>query len=452
MRYYMDINHRNLTWARERAGLDLDVAAKRIGLKNSAELTATEKLADLEAGRTRPTYHQLQRASKVYRCAYVVFFLNQPPFDDIDHVDYRAVADSVSREESALLHFLLCDFWVRRDLISEALDAGEIDVPEPKIVGTLGKKFATFAGESIDRLNRMSQQQYREVVDSFAGQVHAFLYDPEAPSQPPSYRSPTKLFDELRSRIEAAGIFVVLASDLGERRTGIGEHVFRGFTIADKRASFIVINNRAKKSTWSFALLNGLVHLFLGNTGISGPPSIDQAQSPIAWTEQFCNDVAAQVLIPHHAIAENETNSKTSDPLGTARKIAKRQQVDSAVAAYRLIREGRLPASSYRTLGTQPPTSKGNLSRSEISTHPSGAESPSIRKRATARTTNSRPDAGARIASNLATVRFRMGDLLTSIVNASVRSRAMTYVSAGDVLGIKTNHISRFFKTAPRAS
>ena len=74
----------------------------------------------------------------------------------------------------------------------------------------------------------------------------------------------------LRRRAEAAGIFVLLKGDLGNHVSAIDTSIFRGFSIADKVAPFVVINDQDARPAWSFTLLHETVHLLLGQTGVSG--------------------------------------------------------------------------------------------------------------------------------------------------------------------------------------
>src|SRR5262249_9922642 len=98
-------------------------------------------------------------------------------------------------------------------------------------------------------------------------------------------------FSYLRERIEAAGVYVLLAGSLGTHPPSIPVDTFRGFAIADGIAPFIVINDQDARPAWSFTALHELAHLFLGATGISGT-------SVEAGIERYCNDVAGEILLP----------------------------------------------------------------------------------------------------------------------------------------------------------
>jgi hypothetical protein len=49
-------------------------------------------------------------------------------------------------------------------------------------------------------------------------------------------------FNYLRSKIEAAGVFVILLGDLGSHHSKISVEAFRGFAIADPIAPFVVVS------------------------------------------------------------------------------------------------------------------------------------------------------------------------------------------------------------------
>jgi Zn-dependent peptidase ImmA (M78 family) len=95
----------------------------------------------------------------------------------------------------------------------------------------------------------------------------------------------------LRAQFEAAGVFVLLLGNLGSHHSNIPLETFRGFAIADPLAPVIAINEQDARTAWSFRSLHELVHLWLGTPGVSGT-------DPAAQIEQYCNDVAGEILLP----------------------------------------------------------------------------------------------------------------------------------------------------------
>lgn len=92
-----------LVWARTSAGLGLDDAAKKIGLRVARGLDPAERLAALELGESSPTRAQLAKMAKVYRRPLVVFYLSAPPQKGERGSDFRTGVGDVEREEAGWL-------------------------------------------------------------------------------------------------------------------------------------------------------------------------------------------------------------------------------------------------------------------------------------------------------------------------------------------------------------
>ena len=57
-------------------------------------------------------------------------------------------------------------------------------------------------------------------------------------------RTAENAFSYLRTKAEAAGVFVLLVGNLGSHHTDISVETFRGFALADRIAPFVVINDK----------------------------------------------------------------------------------------------------------------------------------------------------------------------------------------------------------------
>lgn len=128
-------------------------------------------------------------------------------------------------------------------------------------------------------------------------------------------------------------ILSLLQGDLGSHHSQISVETYRGFALADSVAPFVVINDRDSATAWSFTLLHELVHLFLGETGIS-------AGRPQSALEQFCNDVAGEYLVDTAEL--KRLNISDLIPSEVARSqitdFARPRHLSSTMVAYRLFR------------------------------------------------------------------------------------------------------------------
>src|SRR5437867_7416822 len=109
-----------LTWARETAGMAVELAARRLGVKS-------DRLQDWEAGRLRPTVPQLRNAARVYKRPLAVFFMSRPPVDPAALHDFRRFPNEDVPPLSTALAFAMRRARRRRRVALELLD--ELGLP-----------------------------------------------------------------------------------------------------------------------------------------------------------------------------------------------------------------------------------------------------------------------------------------------------------------------------------
>jgi len=224
-----EINPEVLVWARETAGLSLDEAAARVGLTTGSKSSATEKLTQFERGEKSPTRNQLLKFAATYRRPLVSFYMRNPPPRGERGEDFRLVSGATSPRDNALLDALIRDVRARQEMVRSVLE-DEGDVVELDFVGSA---------------------RLEDGVDNVSASIARRIgFDPEMRRS--QNLDPEQLFRDLRERVEAAGVFVLLIGDLGSHHSAIGEEVFRGFVIADGVAPFIVINDNDARAARSF--------------------------------------------------------------------------------------------------------------------------------------------------------------------------------------------------------
>ena len=107
---------------------------------------------------------------------------------------------------------------------------------------------------------------------------------------------------------------------------------FRGFALVDEYAPLLFVNNADYKTAQMFTIAHELVHIFLGETGVS---VFRDFQPSAHETEQFCNRTAAEFLVPEkELLAYWNSVTRTSNPYSA---IAGQFKVSSVVAARRAL-------------------------------------------------------------------------------------------------------------------
>lgn len=301
------VNPAVLRWARETAGLSPEDAARKVELPDTRKASGAERIVELEEGRAQPTRPLLLRMSKQYRRPLIVFYLAAPPRKGNRGQDFRTLPEVHDSSNEPLLDALVRDIHARQSLLRDAIE--EEDTPPPlKFIGSMRASTGVPAAVNVLRTQ-------------LGVSLTAFRAAPTA----------EEAFRLLRDHAEGLGIFVVLIGNLGSHHTALGLETFRGLAIADPIAPFVVLNDQDSRPAWSFSLIHELTHLWLGQTGISGG-------APDLGIERFCNDVAAEYLVPASELIEKfRSAAVSSDELGDwVSTTALAANVSRTMVAYRL--------------------------------------------------------------------------------------------------------------------
>lgn len=310
----MAFNAEIFRWARESAGLELEAAARAIGI-------VPKSLLAIERGEKEPSRTTLSNMAKVYRRSLLTFYLPTPPRKGDRGEDFRTVVAGRTIEADADVDALVRDLRARQRLVRAVLEDDEDVQPLAFVNSTSMNDGVPALVESIEQMLGITRAQYRAQKD------------------------PESAFAILRERAERAGVFVLLIGNLGSHHSAIPVEAFRGFAIADSIAPFVVINDGDAKAAWSFTLLHELAHLWLGATGVSG------GGAPEMQIERFCNEVAAEFLLPRADIQEiNVAGLDLDTQIALISDHANRWRVSRALVAYGLYKAGRISLEAWRTL------------------------------------------------------------------------------------------------------
>lgn len=377
-----------LTWARQTAGLTPTEAAAKAQLKATLKQTAEERIAALEDGSFEPSRPLLLKLAAAYRRPLLTFYLPRPPAEAKRVEDFRTLPDRAEEVGEATLQTLVRDVRARQEVVRSLLEELEIE------------------GSTL--VARLSLQAGADAVRQFLVEALGFNR-----AEFRRARQPEQAFDYLRALAEKAGVFVLLAGNLGSFHTDLDTASFRGFALADALAPFVVINDKDAKTAWSFTLLHELVHIVLGTSGISGARFEGEV-------EKFCNDVASEILLDERELAELALpDGELVDLLRAVAEFARARNLSGSLVAYRLYRAGLIKRADWDQLG-QAFTEAFHESRR---TRPPGQPNYYVVRR------------------------HRLGRALLDLMDVTMQEGLITPTKAGQVLGVKPRNVQTLLAT-----
>ncbi len=293
-----------LSWAIERSRVDLRSKFK--------------KLDRWLSGEVQPTLRQLEELAKAANVPFGYLFLKQPP-EEIPPIPLFRTIDQqpTERPSPELLDTIYImqrrQSWIRDYLIEQ------------------GQEPITFIGSAAVRDDaRVVAQRIREQLG----------IDPQWAN---AHQTWTEALRALRERVEEAGILVVtnsIVENNPHRKLDVEE--FRGFVLVDEYAPLVFVNGSDGKAAQMFTLAHELAHLWLGSSAIFDLRNLQPATDE---TEQACNRIAAEFLVPSEQLARfwNEVRDQSD----RFHAIARQFKVSEIVAARRVLDLGLISRDEF---------------------------------------------------------------------------------------------------------
>lgn len=295
-----------LTWARERSRVSREAAANKF-----------PQFAAWEAGATQPTLKQLESFATAMHVPIGYLFLPEPPEEHLPVPDFRTMGNvEIGRASPNLLETIYqCQQrqeWYR----DYARMHREPAVP---FVGTF----------TVEMEVQDAAAQMREVLNFAPGERGATW---------------SEAAQRLRDTADRLGVLVMVSGIVGSNthRT-LDPHEFRGFALADDLAPVIFVNGADTKAAQIFTTAHELVHIWLGDSGID---DADMRTSSTNSKEQWCNEVAAEFLLPAASLRDVTVNP--DDPTEDLERLARHFKVSTLVALRRLYDTRKISRSRYQ--------------------------------------------------------------------------------------------------------
>lgn len=303
-----DIHPSLLTWARERAGLKPESLAVRF-----------PRLAEWERGWAQPTLKQLESFAAATYVPVGYLFLDAPPREPMPIPDFRTIAGTAMARPTPHLLDTIYDCQRRQAWYRDYA----IATREPR---------RTFIG---------SVTITAPIDDTAASMREALGLDLDARSRCPTW---TDALRDLIAQADRVGVLVMVSGVAGNNtHRPLDPDEFRGFALIDDLAPVIFVNGADTKAAQMFTLAHELAHLWLGQSALS---DADPAVLPRNHIERWCNQVAAELLVPLLVLrTELRADESVADALA---RLARRFKVSTLVVLRRMLDAGALSRAAFR--------------------------------------------------------------------------------------------------------
>ncbi len=249
----------------------------RSGLPASALRRKFPKIQEWESGASQPTLHQLESLAKATLTPLGFFFLPAPPEERLPIPHFRTIdSRTPSRPSPELLHTVQMmqqrQAWMREFLIEQGQD-----------------RLAFVGSARLDESPQVVADRIRRALRFERGWA----------AQRPTW---TDALRALRDAMEAIGILVVVNGIVGNNtHRKLDPSEFRGFVLVDEFAPLVFVNGADGKAAQMFTLAHELAHVWFGSSAAFDLRQLLPADDP---TEQVCNRVAAECLVPERELRE----------------------------------------------------------------------------------------------------------------------------------------------------
>ena len=223
-------------------------------------------------GTKTPTFNQIEDFSKKANIPLGYFFLQTPPEEQINLLEYRTV-DSIQLANPS------------RNLIDT--------IHEMENIQDWMKTYRQDLG--FDKLEIVGCMQESTDISSIVNRIRNDLELDDTWYE--KSKDAKEAFSYIRNQLEISGIVVMMSGIVGNNtRRILDVDEFRAFTMVDDWAPLIFINTSDSKSAKLFSILHEAAHIWLGEDNL-----FNDRQSRISGVsdiEMICNAVAGEIIVP----------------------------------------------------------------------------------------------------------------------------------------------------------
>jgi len=276
-------------------------------------------LSLIESGQELPTFSELQKLSKKYDRSLGILLGNNIPENDYISLPFFRKSDKTDYDSALTMYIRDIQDkqdWARNYLISEA----------------------------VMPLDFIGIVRISDNISNTAETVRRVLEFPEYSH----FTDNKKYLKAITQAVEEHNIFISITGS-NQSNKSISLEQAQGFAISDDYAPFIFVNTKNTTNAKIFTLVHEIVHLFINQSGISeNPLNYRTPDCPEDIIENFCNDVAGEILLP--SVSFKDEFSKYSAPLSERiNSLSKTFLVSELAVCVKLWRLRMITFDEYKT-------------------------------------------------------------------------------------------------------
>jgi len=289
-----------LRWARESTGYSVSEAATKIGVR-SWQLEAAEEGVDLL------TLRQAEKAAAAYERPLAALYLPSPPPEEPQEAQFRRLPGAPSPPWPVEMQLLARRVRERQEAAGDLYELLEEEPLWPEVA----RQIVATPEASMASVVRGLLELSREEQEHWGSTPSVDLYAP------------------LRAWVDALeGLGVLVMQD-----GSMPLEQMRGFASQHPTVPAVVINSTDDPRARAFSAIHELGHLILAARG----------QAPGPRTEQWCNEFAAEVIVPTDWLREIVERAAGLGAEEVVARVARTFSVTPLAAAIRVRRSGALP-------------------------------------------------------------------------------------------------------------
>ena len=278
-----------------------------------------DKFGQWLIGEQDPTFRQIEDLSRATHIPLGYFFLNAPPVENNELIEFRTVDSLELANPSRDLIDTINDMEKIQDWMKDYLK--EQSFERLSYVGSQKENSnISHVADNIREILEIQKDWYKESADAWSS------------------------FKIIREKLQNIGVIVMMNGIVGSnthRVLNIDE--FRAFTLVDELAPLIFINAQDSYSARLFSLFHEVVHVWYGTNSL-----FNDKYCILNQNERKCNNIAAELIIPNDLFIKSWELAEGEDKQEIIKGISNEFKCGMTVVARRALDNGFISPDEYK--------------------------------------------------------------------------------------------------------